>query len=491
MGNTAGELTYIPETESVTGSPILGKLRGPIASTVNETRNGRRYSKQLWENAFNDDIVKEMFKNKVFFGELGHPQDRQEVDMAKVAICIPNPPVRNEKGQLIATCDILDTPSGRILKTLVDYGSRLGISSRGEGDILDNDEVDPNSYTLNAFDIVQLPALSEARLESIQESFSRKTLSQALNESLNSATANDREIMEESLTNLGINIKSVEDYNRCESNDDDIDKTEEVVNDKSDHFIKTLQEVMLKNSDLEENVLKLQEELAASNARVNDTDSDLKHYKEALIGLSERSKKVKSLKKENTSLSESLIKTQEILNEKNLELKDLNESKEADSKKTAVLEEKINKLNSRIKNLRESLIGSKKDTSDKLNELTESFNKQIKELTKEKEKLNESVKYYKNLSNTTGKRYIQLKASQCGVNVDEVKKRLSESYTLSDVDNICEDIKAHKYNMSKLPFNENGIVSRSIRSSSNASHRSMAAAGDDVDSLLDEIINLK
>ena len=74
------------------GSPILGRLSGPVADIINPTRNGRKYSEQLWENVFNSPIAKETFENGGYFGELGHPADRQEIDMEKIAICMPNPP---------------------------------------------------------------------------------------------------------------------------------------------------------------------------------------------------------------------------------------------------------------------------------------------------------------------------------------------------------------------------------------------------------------
>ena len=41
---------------------ILGRLIGPCADFNNATRNGRKYSEQLWENVFNDPIMKKKLK---------------------------------------------------------------------------------------------------------------------------------------------------------------------------------------------------------------------------------------------------------------------------------------------------------------------------------------------------------------------------------------------------------------------------------------------
>lgn len=132
--------------EEQTKRGILGRLVGVIADSKNPTRNGRLYSKSLWENVFNDPIMKEKIENRCCFGELGHPADREEVDPEKIAICLAEQPKVNDKGQLLGVFDILSTPCGKILKTLCDYGCNIGVSSRGSGDILANDEVDPDTY---------------------------------------------------------------------------------------------------------------------------------------------------------------------------------------------------------------------------------------------------------------------------------------------------------------------------------------------------------
>ena len=115
---------------------ILGRLTGVIAETKKPTRNGRGYSIELWENVFENPIMKEKIANRCCFGELNHPADRTEIDIEKVAICLAEQPKKSKDGRLYGVFDILDTPNGRILKTLCDYGCKIGISSRGQGDII-------------------------------------------------------------------------------------------------------------------------------------------------------------------------------------------------------------------------------------------------------------------------------------------------------------------------------------------------------------------
>lgn len=186
---------------------ILGRLYGPIATCKEGTRNGRLYNKDLWEKALNDEIFKEKIANKSLFLELGHPQDREETDMRNVCACIPELP-KIVNGDLYAYVDILDTTNGRLLKTLCDYGFVPGISSRGSGDVMPNDEVDPETFFLETWDIVQLPAVKKARL-SICESFEakRNKLAEVLTESLKNASGDDLKVMKDALNSLSIGVE--------------------------------------------------------------------------------------------------------------------------------------------------------------------------------------------------------------------------------------------------------------------------------------------
>ena len=205
--------------EEKTAKGILGRLYGPVASFAAPTRNGRHYGQDLWEKLFNSDLIKERFKNGGIFGELCHP-DYEDVNMEKVAIVMPEPPVKDNKGDLIAYVDIVDTPCGRIAYQLAKYGYKFGISSRGTGDIIEdyngNEEVDPDTYQLNAFDLVEIPAVENARLSFVESLDSKKkygkTLKEKLTEELNKASEADKKIMNETLNNLYINLNESDEY---------------------------------------------------------------------------------------------------------------------------------------------------------------------------------------------------------------------------------------------------------------------------------------
>ena len=203
---------------------ILGRLVGVIADTENPTRNGRKYGRELWENVFNDPIMEEKIANRCCFGELGHPADREEVDPEKIAICLAEKPKVGEDGKLYGIFDILNTPNGKILKALCDYGTKIGVSSRGSGDVLPNDEVDSTTYNCEGWDAVVIPAVKAARPQYVTESLDTKqaNLKKALNEAYQKANDEDKKVMKESLDNLGIKLDEAKSLFVPITNPDDI-----------------------------------------------------------------------------------------------------------------------------------------------------------------------------------------------------------------------------------------------------------------------------
>ncbi len=206
---------------------ILGRLYGPVASFKSPTRNGRKYTQDLWEQLFESPLIKERFENGGIFGQLCHP-DYEEVDMEKIACVMPEPPKKNDNGDLIAYVDIINTPCGKIAYQLAKYGIRFGISSRGTGDLvpgIDGDEVDPDTYNLTAFDLVEIPACENARLtftESLDKTRYNKTLRQTLTEQLETASESDRKIMEDALKDLDINLEEKQELKHALREDDEV-----------------------------------------------------------------------------------------------------------------------------------------------------------------------------------------------------------------------------------------------------------------------------
>lgn len=462
--------------EEMKARGILGRLVGPCADFINPTRNGRGYGDDLWENVFNDDIVKEKIANKCLYGELGHPADREEVDMEKIALSMPELPKKNKDGKLVACFDILDTPNGRILKTLCDYGTTIGISSRGSGDVIQDDDgndiVDPSTYQFECFDAVIVPAVKEARLQYVTEDLDRNRLNmkKALCESLEKASDEDRKVMTETLHNLNIDINAEENTNESVSTPEKVEDKEileqtsneiEVANnDGTENIIKSLQEALKSNIELEAKIKSLQNELAVSDTKVSKLEEDVNRGKSTIVRLTTLAKESKEKTKRILTLEEELKQSKVKIEE--LAKRPLRESREIIRplrESIAKKDEEISSLNEQLETLKSTHENEIKSLNDDINSLKESLKtKEEQSLAKEKqlsESLNKSTKTierYRTFSNNVAQRYIEVRAKNLGVKKDDIINRLSENYSLEEIDKVCEDLRNYKLNLSKLPF---------------------------------------
>ena len=103
-------------------------------------------------------------------GELDHP-DSSIVNLANVSHMVTD--IWMDGPAVMGKCKVLDTPSGQILKALVNSGVKIGISSRGMGSVREQmgKTIVEDDFQLICFDIVSEPstpnafmALSEGKL---------------------------------------------------------------------------------------------------------------------------------------------------------------------------------------------------------------------------------------------------------------------------------------------------------------------------------------
>ena len=466
------QFTYTPLTkEEMDKRGILGRLVGPIADTKSPTRNGRTYSKELWENVFNDPLMQEKINNRCLFQELGHPEDRTEVDMEKICSCLAETPKVGEDGLLYGVFDILPTKNGQLLKVLCDYGTTIGVSSRGTGDIIDNgdgEEVDPSTYDCETWDFVIIPAVEKARLAYVTESLDKDAQNNVLNlrkalcEELDKANPEDRKVMEETLHTLKIDLEEPKDSNplneevnkdtESESPKKTLDETKEANDDGSDALIKSFQEALMKSAELEQKVKTLQEQLAVSDAEVIKLKGENERHKSIIVNLTRQVKESKESSKQGVSTLEEELKVKESkIKSLEEEIKKLSATRVS----TKQLRESISSRQGEIKKLQESL----KTTQDEVTKLNEQLLKEkqdsehkVSELTEAVSKVKKIAEGYKRLANSSVNKYIELKAVMLGIEPQVIKSNLKESYTLKDVDEVCNTLQGQEINLSRLPF---------------------------------------
>lgn len=124
--------------------------------------NGRIYPRHELKAAV--DSFNEMVKSGVtLVGELNHPQSLS-INLDKTSHHIVEMKLVDNK--VIGRAKILPTPSGNIAKTLILEGIKLGVSTRGRGNLLENVVAD---FELVTVDIVATPSSPNAFPTAVME----------------------------------------------------------------------------------------------------------------------------------------------------------------------------------------------------------------------------------------------------------------------------------------------------------------------------------
>ena len=144
------------------------KIKGIFMQADIKNRNGRVYPMDVLEKEvkrYNEEYV----DKKRAFGELGHPEG-PTVNLDKVSHMITK--LEPNGKNIIGEAKIMDTPNGKIVKTLMDEGATLGVSSRGMGSLEPKNGanyVKKDFYLATAADIVADPSAPNAFVEGIYE----------------------------------------------------------------------------------------------------------------------------------------------------------------------------------------------------------------------------------------------------------------------------------------------------------------------------------
>jgi len=143
-------------------------IKGIFLQTEINNRNGRMYKYATMErevNKYNEEFV----QRGRALGELGHP-DGPTINLDRVSHKIVE--LYPEGTNFIGKAKLLETPMGKIAKSLLDEGVQLGVSSRGLGSIRKegNTNVVADDFMLaTAADIVADPSAPDAFVEGIYE----------------------------------------------------------------------------------------------------------------------------------------------------------------------------------------------------------------------------------------------------------------------------------------------------------------------------------
>ena len=145
------------------------KIKGVFMQADIKNKNGRVYPMEILQKEVKR-YNKEFINEKRAYGELGHPEGPTvNLERASHMITALYPDGKN----FIGEAKVLSTPMGEIVKSLMDEGAKLGVSSRGMGSL--EQKKDGSNYVRNDFylataaDIVSDPSAPSAFVEGIME----------------------------------------------------------------------------------------------------------------------------------------------------------------------------------------------------------------------------------------------------------------------------------------------------------------------------------
>lgn len=142
-------------------------IEGIFMQSEKKNRNGRIYERAiLFKEA--DRYNKEYVEKNRAMGELGHPNG-PTLNLERVSHNITN--MKFDGDNVVGKARVLDTPYGKIVKSLIGDGVKLGVSTRGMGSLEERNGAKyvKEDFMLTAVDIVADPSAPDAFVNGIME----------------------------------------------------------------------------------------------------------------------------------------------------------------------------------------------------------------------------------------------------------------------------------------------------------------------------------
>ena len=155
-------------------------LKGPIQKSNTLNQNGRIYPKVILEREIMN--YQKLIQENRAMGECDHP-DSSVVELKNVSHVVKEAYMQGDV--VYGSIEILDTPSGKIIQSLIESGVTLGISSRGVGSTKKqgNSQIVQDDFQLICFDMVSEPSTPGAFVMREGKDYNKKDLNKFFNKS--------------------------------------------------------------------------------------------------------------------------------------------------------------------------------------------------------------------------------------------------------------------------------------------------------------------
>ena len=170
--------TSLIKEQKAAGKPLIMKGILQKAETLNQ--NGRVYPKVILEREIRN--YQKFIQENRALGELDHP-DSSVVELKNASHTVRE--AYMEGNIVYGTVEILNTPSGKILQSLVESGITLGISSRGVGSTRSegNMQIVQDDFQLICWDFVSEPSTPGAFMMKEAKEISPTFINEVFNKS--------------------------------------------------------------------------------------------------------------------------------------------------------------------------------------------------------------------------------------------------------------------------------------------------------------------
>ena len=174
--NASKEL--ITESKRINDGKII--LKGPIQKANTLNQNGRIYPRPILEREIMN--YQKLIQENRAMGECDHP-DSSVVELKNVSHVVKEAYIQGDI--VYGAIEILDTPSGKIIQSLIESGVTLGISSRGVGSTKKqgHSQIVQDDFQLICFDMVSEPSTPGAFVIKEGKEISSHDLNKTFNKS--------------------------------------------------------------------------------------------------------------------------------------------------------------------------------------------------------------------------------------------------------------------------------------------------------------------
>ncbi len=161
----------INESRDKNGGKLI--LKGVIQRSETVNQNGRIYPRSILEREVMN--YQKLIKENRALGECDHP-DSSVVELKNVSHIVREAYMDGDT--VFGSIEILETPKGKIIQSLIESGVTLGISSRGVGSTRrqGDTQIVQDDFQLICFDMVSEPSTPGAYMLSEGKTVDRKEL---------------------------------------------------------------------------------------------------------------------------------------------------------------------------------------------------------------------------------------------------------------------------------------------------------------------------